>query len=118
MKRQVEPYIGAAIDSLQVALDRTGVDKTAFISDATLIDATLMRFQVAGEQLVKIRDLFPDFYDEHGSPAWHKLIGLRNIIAHGYSQINVALVWEVVSKHAPSLLKELKRLADERGVKY
>ena len=59
-------------------------EKATFLNDAILQDATLMRIQEAGEQLSRIRDNFPEYYDGHQTESWHKLVGLRNVTAHGY----------------------------------
>ena len=55
-----------------------------------------MRLQDIGEQLVRIRDKFPDFYEQHSSDEWHKLIGLRNIISHGYREVDFDIIWDIV----------------------
>jgi len=41
-----------------------------------------MRLIETGECLARLRDTYPDFYEDHHSDAWNKLVGLRNIIAH------------------------------------
>jgi uncharacterized protein with HEPN domain len=55
-----------------------------------------MRVQVAGEHIAKIRDQFPEFFREHHDDTWNKLIAMRNIISHIYSEVNPSIMWDVV----------------------
>lgn len=37
---------------------------------------------------------------------------MRHILAHGYFDIDVAIVWEVVDRDVPALVADLSRLLD------
>ncbi len=110
MTKLPEPYIGAALDSLQIVITRAGVDKDSFLADDVLQDAVLMRLVDAGEHLARVRDIFADYYTEHASPDWDKLIGLRNIIAHGYGTIDFETVWLITQENLPNLARQLDKL--------
>ena len=69
-----------------------------------------MRLLAAGEHLARLRDTYPDYYVAHQTTAWHSLIGLRNIIAHGYHQVDREKVWDIVQNEVPDLIAELKTL--------
>ena len=71
-----------------------------------------MRLQDIGEQLTRIRDKFPDFYEQHETDAWHKLIGLRNIISHGYREIDFEIIWDIVTNRLPDFSKDIKQLLE------
>ena len=112
MTKRPEPLIGAAYDSLTTAVNHGGKDKQHFLDNATLQDATLMRLLAAGEYLARVRDAYPDYYNDNQTDAWHSLIGLRNIIAHGYLQVDREKVWDIVQDEVPALITELKALLD------
>lgn len=76
-----KPNLSFILDTLTSIRDNTPQDKEAFMDDPNARDATLMRLQDIGEQLSRIRDKFPKYYEERSTDEWHKLIGLRNIIA-------------------------------------
>lgn len=38
---------------------------------------------------------------------WRRLVGLRNRLIHGYDQINLDIVWRIVSDDLPALINEL-----------
>lgn len=114
MTKSISPHTGAAVDSLMVIVQRLPKDQETFLGNGILQDATLMRLQDAGEQLVRIRENFPEYYDQHHNESWHKLIGLRNIISHGYLEINMHKVWEIVSTDIPDLIRQLNKLDEAK----
>lgn len=73
-------------------------------------DAIYLRLQEVGENLSKIRRLFPDFYAQHETQGWHRLIGLRNVISHGYAEIDMQIVWTIIDVHLAPLTEELQDL--------
>ena len=110
MSKEASPLIGAAYDSLKIVIERTAGQKDNFMSDAILQDATLMRLMDAGEQLARVRDNFLEYYEGHSSPNWDKLIGLRNIIAHGYLAIDFETIWTIITDRLPDVISELETL--------
>ena len=91
-----QPNLKFILDTLDIIKTNTPTDKVAFMNDPNAQDATLMRLQDIGEQLVRIRDKFPDFYEQHSSDEWHKIIGLRNIISHGYREVDFDIIWDII----------------------
>lgn len=110
MTKSPEPYIGAALDSLQVVIVRTSTSKEQFLDDDILQDAVLMRLVDAGEHLARVRDGFATYYAEQASADWDKLIGLRNIIAHGYGTVDFETVWLIIQENLPELVRQLDDL--------
>jgi len=65
-------------------------------------------FEIIGEALNRIKKVDPELL-EHVS-AYHRIIGFRNILAHGYDIIDEKLVWDAINKHLPVLVQEIKKL--------
>ncbi len=105
-----EPNLNFILDTLATIRKHTLQDKNTFLGDANAQDATLMRLQDIGEQLSRIREKFPDFYEEHASDEWHKLIGLRNIISHSYREIDSEIIWDVVTHKLANFTKDITQL--------
>ncbi|MBG7601588.1 MAG: DUF86 domain-containing protein [Gammaproteobacteria bacterium] len=42
-----------------------------------------------------------------------RFIAFRNILIHGYAQVDIRLVWSVVEEKLPTLLDEVTRLLEE-----
>lgn len=41
---------------------------------------------------------------------WHKIIGMRNVLVHGYFTIDPEIVWETASQDVPRLKPALEKL--------
>lgn len=63
-----------------------------------------------GENLSKIRHHFPALYEEHHTESWHRLIGLRNVISHGYAEIDMGVVWAIIDTYLDLLVEELNEI--------
>lgn len=44
--------------------------------------------------------------------AYHRIIGFRNILAHGYDVVDDRIVWDAVMKHLPILYEDVCTLLD------
>jgi uncharacterized protein with HEPN domain len=97
------------------AIDRYRArDRSAFEQDELLQVWFLRHLQLIGEAARRlpeeIRNLAPDI-------PWQKMIGMRNILVHGYFAIDLDVVWDAVQRDVP-LLKPavealLKKLEDQ-----
>jgi len=52
----------------------------------------------------------PDFRAKYEQIEWIKIIGMRNVLAHGYDAIDNEVLWETVEIHIPRLLTQLEEL--------
>jgi uncharacterized protein with HEPN domain len=45
---------------------------------------------------------------------WREVVGMRNVLAHGYSSMDIEVIWDTVIKNIPALkefcIKEIDRL--------
>lgn len=104
------PNLNFILDTLAIIRDNTPANEEVFFDDLNARDATLMRLQDIGEQLIRIRDKFPDFYEQHATDEWHKLIGLRNIISHGYREVDFEIIWDIITNRLAGFTEETKKL--------
>ncbi len=92
----------------------SGVDLAGFLRNADLRAAIELYIEVIGEAAVKLsqhtRDLAPDV-------SWSQVIGARNVIVHGYAEIEPDRIWDIVKSHVPSLgvaVGRLRQLVNEK----
>jgi len=50
-----------------------------------------------------------DFQDQYHLIPWASMIGTRNIIVHGYDQVKLQIVWEILQHDLELLKKEIFR---------
>lgn len=78
-------------------------------ADELLLVWVIHHLQIIGEAASKIS---PEFRSEHTGIPWHKIIGTRHILVHGYFQIDTSLVWNTVTNDLPSLKTQVETLLD------
>ncbi|MEJ7902233.1 MAG: HepT-like ribonuclease domain-containing protein [Thermomicrobiales bacterium] len=61
-------------------------------------DAILMRLQVIGESLANMRQINEEAFLAMGDNSWSEIIGLRNIISHGYVTITMERIWDFLAE--------------------
>lgn len=93
-----------AISSIERYLDR---GKAAFEQDELLQAWFVRNLQIIGEAAKalpdEVRALAPDV-------PWPKIIGMRNVLVHGYFDIDTAIVWEAASRDVPALKPRVEKL--------
>jgi uncharacterized protein with HEPN domain len=64
--------------------------------------------EIIGEAAKRLRDEFPEVAEQISG--LDKIIGFRNILAHGYDVISNEIVWKILEIHLPVLKKETSHL--------
>ena len=80
-----------------------------FLADGKTQDAILYNLIIIGEAANQISD---DFQDQYHLVPWSSMIGTRNIIVHGYDQVKLQIVWEILQRDLAVLKKEILRVMD------
>ena len=84
--------------------------KDDFNEDELIQTWVLHHIQILGEAAARISD---EFQEQHLDIPWFKIVGMRNILVHGYFKIDVNAVWSVVENDLPTLYDQIKRSLDE-----
>ncbi len=85
-------------------------DRSAFEQDEMLQVWFLRHLQIVGEAAralpEEVRALAPEI-------PWGKIIGMRNILVHGYFEIDTQIVWDAVQRDIPVLKEQMKQLLNK-----
>ena len=113
MRPEAKKYL---YDILQATkrLDDFSRDKAFkdYEADALLRSAVEGQFEIIGEALRRLAKEDPataSHIHEH-----ERIIAVRNILIHGYADVDDRVVWDVLQKKLPTLLREVEALL-ERG---
>ena len=79
--------------------------RQAFESDPMRLEATVFN-------LMQIGELAKGYLDEKvkaemTTVPWQQIYGLRNRIVHGYSGVNMQIVWDTIREDLPALREEI-----------
>jgi uncharacterized protein with HEPN domain len=109
MRLEVRKYL-YDIQRATVLLTEFTAGKTFanYAQDAMLRAAVEREFEVIGEALARLAKFDPKLaaqISEH-----ERIISFRNILIHGYAEVDDRLVWDVVETKLPVLRKEIDTL--------
>ena len=99
-------YLRHMLDCAQTALGlASGRDRAALDKEPTLRYALLHLITVLGEAASRVpmssRSAYP------GIP-WRDMIGMRNMVIHGYDVVDLDILWETVQTDLPGLIERLR----------
>lgn len=93
------------------AIERYSVrGRETFQRDELLQTWFVRHLQIIGEAA---RGLPDEIRARVPSVPWSGVIGMRNVLVHGYFDIDVDLVWEAVTRDVPALKPAVQELLDQ-----
>lgn len=70
-------------------------------------DKVLRRLEIIAEAAKKLPE---EVRARHADIPWKSIIGLRNIIAHNYDDVNLKEIWQIVKHHLPDTKKAIEQI--------
>lgn len=79
--------------------------------DAMLRSAVERQFEIIGEALAQLARL--DEALAARISEYRRIIAFRNILVHGYAEVDPRIVWDIVESKLPALRQEVAALLEE-----
>lgn len=79
-----------------------------YLEGGPLAWATERQIELVGEALNNLRKAAPELAER--VPDLHKIIATRNILVHGYTEVNSTIVWQAATQAVPALIPTLEAL--------
>jgi uncharacterized protein with HEPN domain len=95
------------LDAIAAIERHPGQDKAAFERDELLQVWFLRHLQIIGEAA---RTLPKDVRALDPEIPWSAIIGMRNILVHGYFDIDTDIVWDAATRDVPAIKPAVERL--------
>jgi uncharacterized protein with HEPN domain len=107
MKHETNKYLWDILDSCEAIFgfikDKSGKE---YLSDRMLRGAVERELIVIGEALAKADKANHELVNHITDMG--KIIGLRNVLVHGYGEVKNELVWSIINDNLPRLRDEVK----------
>jgi uncharacterized protein with HEPN domain len=87
-----------------------GVSETEYLETLWLRRVVERNFEILGEAA---RRVSTEFQQAHPEVDWRNTIGLRNVIAHRYEQVDHEILWDIVNTVLPGILAMVERILSE-----
>ena len=100
-------YIEKALNDIDIIIKYTsGKTYEEFMSDETIIDATMFRLIQMTES---IKNISLEYKEANSQIPWGEIVGFRNGIVHEYGETDYTVVYDIITKD----IYDLKTLFDE-----
>ena len=99
------------LDHARLARDTAkGRTRGDFDNDPAFRAACERFVEIVGEAASNVSDAFRQ---SNGDIPWRKIGGTRNMLAHGYLQIDLDILWDIIEIDIPRLIESLERECGE-----
>lgn len=100
----MRPETAASLYDMHQAADRIaeatlGHDYHSFVDSWILVSAVERQLAIIGEALVRIRERDREVFEAIDDAP--KIVGLRNLIVHGYDAIDPEVLWSLIEEKLP-----------------
>lgn len=95
-------YILFSIDIIEKYITEISYDE--FEESYHAQDKIMRRLEIIAEASKKMPE---DIRSQYSDMPWKSIIGLRNIIAHEYDDVNLKEIWQIVTIYLPETMKQL-----------
>lgn len=111
MSRDYRLYLEDMRQHCDEILDHVrSLDYEGFLADRAAYKAVAFSLLVIGEAANHVP---PEIRARYPVVEWRRIVGLRNVLAHGYFAIRDPVLWEVVRDEVPALRAQVQRILDE-----
>lgn len=97
-----------SIEKIRKYLGDSSFDE--FLENEMLIDAVIRNLEVIGEAAGHIA---PEIRAKYPEIEWKKIVGLRNILIHDYSGIDLDIVWDIIKYRLSPLETNVRQVLKE-----
>jgi len=114
MEKDDSVYLGHMLDCAFKAVGKVhGRTRADFDADENLRLALTHLVQVIGEAARRVSEATRA---AHPQIPWHAIVGMRHKVVHDYLEVSEDILWEVVTRSLPELIRLLSPIVPPEGV--
>ena len=84
--------------------------RAAFENDELVQNWIVRHMQILGEA---IRHISEEIKNKNPDIPWSEITGMRNILVHGYFDVDLDILWNAVTGNIPLLKKKIRKILDK-----
>jgi len=107
-KQRDKDFLGDIVEAMElIGLYTKGLTYKKFLTDRKTRDAVVRNFEVMGEAAKNITAAFKAMHPE---VPWKTIAGLRDKLIHFYFGVDYRIVWNIVRKEFPKIIKPVTEI--------
>ena len=111
MKKDTLIFIEHIIESINLIEDFSkSLTKEKLESDKLRQSAIIRQIEIIGEAIKNLPKIFMEKYPQ---VMWKDIVGTRDRVIHQYFDIDIAIVWDIISKDLPVLKKQIEDILEK-----
>jgi len=108
MKRDYSVYLEDILDAMDKAeMFVTGMSYEQFEDDLRTHFAVTRALEIVGEATKRLP---VSFREQYPNIPWQDMAGMRDRIIHGYDNVNLRIVWDVVARDIPDVKPQIQEI--------
>ena len=113
MRRDYMLYIKDMISAIEkIERYANSISLKEFLENELIQDGIIRNLEVLGEASKNIPE---DIRTKYSQIEWRKIAGLRDILIHAYFNVDLSMIWDIISNHLPALKEELLKITKNEG---
>ena len=97
-----------AIEKIERYIDSLSFED--FVKNEMVVDAVIRNLEIVGEAA---RNIPEEVRSKYSDIPWKRVVGFRNIVIHGYFDVDLEIVWVIAKERLPELKPLIKRMLKE-----
>lgn len=107
-KREIKILLDDILESIRnIEQFIKGLDKRKFMENKMARDAVVRNLEIIGEAT---KNIPTDYRKKHERINWRGMAGLRDVVIHGYFNVDSEVIWEIITKDLPDIKKKISGL--------
>jgi len=102
-------YLRHIMGCIRRVEEDTATGRESFLASHTLQDAVLRNLQTLAESTQRLSDAAKSAHPEMD---WRRIAAFRNVLAHDYLGVDLAIVWRIVQQDVPDLKRSITAMLE------